>query len=726
MILYQSVTISMEYRHYYQSFLYFSSPHYGGARPPGDLRDVAIRAAPVSATERGSWESLVNESTTATWRWRHRAYLASPSPTETNQKRAHPFHTATESATTRPMDTIAVEFAESQRAGVAAMIRLAEGNAPSSPPVIESRLPRSQLPTPWEGPVTNRPDLDADAGRGADHGPSTVTAPVNSHQAVALATPILEQPIIPTPPTRVRSEGSADTKAETRLKRRTNQSRPAFGLIAALCLIVILTVQTVLSLKLVWSNSAYIDEATYLWAGHLEIAHWLHGDPIPLFQTWFSGAPVFYPPVAALADHMGGLTGARILSLGFMIGSTALLWSLTGRLFGRRAALFAAALFAVLGPTQFLGALATYDAMALLLLAISAWFVVAARDRRDSTLLLVASVVVLALANATKYATTLFDPVIVVLAALVSVDKHSRKAALGRVGYLTASVTALIAVFLALGGPFYMAGVVYTTLGRAIGTNSPLLVFQDSWKWAGAVGVLAWIGVIFCSRRSDRGQAAVLTILATAGLLAPLEQARIHTITSLHKHVDFGAWLAAPAAGYALARLSRIGTRRSLGLALAGLIALAMVPLEALGSEQAKDLYQGWPDTSSAMAQLRAVTRSYPGQYLAEDYDIPAYYLQSSVSGQRWSNTWYLSYTRPGTRRPLTGDAAYRAAIARDHFSLVILDFLATPRTDSQIVAAMQQAGGYKVVAVLPSSFGQYTIWAHRPANQTERRHGYH
>jgi hypothetical protein len=72
----------------------------------------------------------------------------------------------------------------------------------------------------------------------------------------------------------------------------------------------------VLSLKLVWSNSAYIDEATYLWAGHLEIAHWLHSNPIPLFQTWFSGAPVFYPPLAALADHVGGLTGARLLSLG--------------------------------------------------------------------------------------------------------------------------------------------------------------------------------------------------------------------------------------------------------------------------------------------------------------------------------------------------------------------------------------------------------------------------
>ena len=112
------------------------------------------------------------------------------------------------------------------------------------------------------------------------------------------------------------------------------------------------------------------------------------------------------------------------------------------RLFGGRAAFFAAALFAVLGPTQFLGALATYDAMALLLIAISAWCVVAARDRGDSTLLLVAGAAALALANATKYATALFDPVVVVLAALVISGQGRGKPGLGRAGYLAAFVTA--------------------------------------------------------------------------------------------------------------------------------------------------------------------------------------------------------------------------------------------------------------------------------------------
>ena len=93
----------------------------------------------------------------------------------------------------------------------------------------------------------------------------------------------------------------------------------------------------------------------------------LHGTPIPPFPSYFSGAPVIYPPMAALADSAGGLAAARILSLVFMLGATALLWDATRRLLGRRAAFFAAALFAVLGPTLHLGSFATYDAMSMFL-----------------------------------------------------------------------------------------------------------------------------------------------------------------------------------------------------------------------------------------------------------------------------------------------------------------------------------------------------------------------
>src|ERR1700689_3387124 len=138
-------------------------------------------------------------------------------------------------------------------------------------------------------------------------------------------------------------------------------------------LLTVLAVQAVLSLRLIWSNTAFQDEALYLRAGHLEWARWLHHAPIPNFPAYFSGAPVLYPPVGALADSIGGLAAARVLSLCFMLAVTSLLWATTGRLYGQRAALLAAGLFATLAGTQFLGAFATYDAMALFLLALATW-----------------------------------------------------------------------------------------------------------------------------------------------------------------------------------------------------------------------------------------------------------------------------------------------------------------------------------------------------------------
>jgi hypothetical protein len=85
-------------------------------------------------------------------------------------------------------------------------------------------------------------------------------------------------------------------------------------------LAVVLCVQAVLSLRLIRVNTAFQDEALYLWAGHMEWSHWLHGTSMPLYATYFSGAPVLYPPLGALADSPGGLVGARLLSLGFRDG----------------------------------------------------------------------------------------------------------------------------------------------------------------------------------------------------------------------------------------------------------------------------------------------------------------------------------------------------------------------------------------------------------------------
>jgi len=164
-------------------------------------------------------------------------------------------------------------------------------------------------------------------------------------------------------------------------------------------LLAVLVVQALLSVRLLGADTAFVDEAAYLWAGHLEWANWLHGVAIPQFSAYFSGSPVIYPPLGALADSVGGLTGARVLSLVFMLGATVLLWDVTSRMFGRQAGFFAAALFAVAGPTLHLGTFATYDAMALFLLALAAWLVAGAAEQQEAVGRMAGAGAVLALAE---------------------------------------------------------------------------------------------------------------------------------------------------------------------------------------------------------------------------------------------------------------------------------------------------------------------------------------
>jgi 4-amino-4-deoxy-L-arabinose transferase-like glycosyltransferase len=467
-------------------------------------------------------------------------------------------------------------------------------------------------------------------------------------------------------------------------------------------LFAVLAAQAVLSLRLIWSNTAFQDEALYLRAGHLEWARWLHHVPIPNFPAYFSGAPVLYPPLGALADGIGGLVAARILSLCFMLGVTSLLWATTVRLYGQRAALLAAALFATIAGTQFLGAFATFDAMALFLLSLAVWLGVRSADCqfRARITLLFASGLTLAAADAVKYATTLFTPVVFILLALAVRRKHPGGAWLAVLAAL-GSWLALAAAGILAGGHQYWLGITTSTLARPRSDVPVTAVIQHAYVWTSLILVLAVIGAVLSSRGEARGK-FLPVLLVAAALLAPAEQARLHTTVSLQKHVVFGAWFAAIAAGYAMARFSRVDPGRG----WAAVLALPIAASTLFGSMgQAASLTRVWPDSASLVGILRSAVGAHPGEYLAEDYDVEAYYLRAQVPWPRWSSTYYLSY--PGA---LPGAPSYRAAISSHFFSLVILDFGDTAATDNQITADMSHTGGYYVLARV----GPYTIWAAR------------
>ena len=455
-------------------------------------------------------------------------------------------------------------------------------------------------------------------------------------------------------------------------------------------LLAVLAVQAALSLGMLRVRTAFGDEALYLSAGHLEWSHWLHGTQIPEYQTWFSGAPVIYPPVGAIADSLGGLVAARLLSLIFMLGVTSFVWSTTTRLLAdERAAFFAAALFAVLAPTLHLGSYATYDAPALLLLAAATWCGSGAQGREKATRRIVVAGILLALANATKYATALYDPTVVCVILLSSWADAGRREAVRRAALLAGTAAAVLGVLLALGGVGYFTGIGVTTTGRIHGTDTASLVFTDTWSWTAVVGVPALIAVGVCVVRRRWPQALLLAVLGLSAVLAPADQAHIHTVTSLNKHVDFGAWFAAIAAGYLLSMLAR---RRVILVASLA----ALIPVTAMGTAQARAMID-WPDEAGLVKVVEPLT-AHGGHFLVETGDVLQYYLPDTTWRQ-WSDTAddSLDY--------------YQQAIARHYFSVVVLNFNQTPAADDAITLELSATSGYRLAAKVPSGNTVFYVW---------------
>ena len=502
-------------------------------------------------------------------------------------------------------------------------------------------------------------------------------------------------------------------------------------------LLAVLAVQAALSLRLLRADTASQSEALYLHAGHLEWAHWLHGAAIPAFPSYFSGAPVIYPPVGAVADAIGGLAGARALSLAFMLGATVLLWGAAARLFGRRASFFAVALFAVLGTTLHLGAFATNDAMSVFLVSLAAWCVIRAGAREPATRWMVAAAAALALANAASYNCLLFDPLIAAL-ALLTAPGGGRLAA-RRAGTVLAATAALLAAGLGAGGGSYLGGFERTMLTRAAGSASPLAVLDQSWSWAGLVLVLAISGlVVSCASRQGAAQAWLLGFCSAALVIGPLEQAHLHTAAALHQHVGLGAWFAAIAAGYTVDRFitaSPPGRGRAVTCAAC---VIALIFPAALGLTQSRSFSSSWPNAKSFISIFTPLADQSTGPLLVEDPSIAEYYASAGAQWQRWSST--RNITRPAGVS-VGGPAAsasvtsagkapvYAKYIAEGYFSFVALNYADTTSLDGQITADLRRNPHYHIIQVVPYGtevppigLGTYVIWQYQA---TTRQAGY-
>ena len=450
-------------------------------------------------------------------------------------------------------------------------------------------------------------------------------------------------------------------------------------------LTAICAVQAALSLTLVWSNTAFSDEGDYLRIGHLEIANWLHGTswPSAYADHVLSGSPIIYPPLGALADSAGGLAAARILSLALMLGTTVLLYLTASRLLGRGGAIAAAALWALSEPALRL-TFATFDPLSVFLTALSAWLIVQAGYRRRSGSIVVAAAAALALANVTAYSGVVIDPVVIVFALLVWQSRMRARRAVIR----TACFAGCFAVFfgLLMTASRSWAGIMFTVIHRSAPDHqSTQLVLKDIWAFSGLLIVLAVIGA-FTAASTERWQrAALLVLLGCAAFIVPAAQLHERTAWSLDKHLAYGMWFAAIAAGYAASQLIRWlpGTSRRL-TAVCCVIALAYPAVN--GWRTAWQVYHSWPNARSLITVLApAAAQSRGFIYVAGQWRVAAYYVPQGREWKRWTAAVPLD---PVTVPESQQEDYYTSQLNNGNYGLIALFYPTTFSSAPQLTGA--------------------------------------
>jgi hypothetical protein len=539
-------------------------------------------------------------------------------------------------------------------------------------------------------------------------------------------------------PVPVRPQPSAPSRSARHAKGRVAAALPSPGmpdkandryapsrrrtLVSRLALLVILILQAVLTLRL--RNTAFEDEALYLYSGRMEILHLLHGAALQgNYTAYFSGAPVLYPVLGAALNMVGGLALARALSLVEMLAVTVMLYSIARHLFNERAALCAVALFAVSESTQYVGHLATYDATCLFLLAVAATIAVRTSNCRWPVFMLAAPLV--ALAVAVKYAGALYVPTIACLPALAGWTTVGRRRLLLYPVAFCAVVAGLLALGLHYGGHGYIEAITSTTTNRAQGGVPDSTILRESVAWGGLATALAAVGAVGYAWRPRTEPSELIApggprtrrillgaVMFGTMLLAPLYQMHLHTDVSLQKHIGFGLFFAAPVAGVGMVRLVGDHFRRPhFGIAIWS----AML---ALGMTQSSSQYHMWPQTNSFVSALTPYLAPHD-MYLIEVPEVPIYYLEGRSDAQPYQflSTYTITYQDPDGQI-LTGNPGFAAAVRNGYFKIIAYDDTVTPATDAVIAQAIKQSGDYYEAKVLHLSDSagpvNYYIWVKR------------
>jgi hypothetical protein len=483
-------------------------------------------------------------------------------------------------------------------------------------------------------------------------------------------------------------------------------------------ILLILALQAAVSVIML-RNTAFQDEALYLYAGRQIIHHWAGGHvPYENYAFYFSGYPYVYPVIGGFLDMIGGLELARGFSMACMLGVTAIVYLLTRKVFDKPAALFASAAYALTGVVLFLGRLATFDAFCLFLIALATTIAVRGGiGKRPWITLAIGPVLILAILA--KYAGMLFImPVFGVLACLGVVFVGWWRVFVRFTLALASFAASLYVAYKTMDKSAFHAISGSTTNRTAILAEPRLTLLLHVLEMGGLIYLLAAVGLLLVLRHQPRFR-LLAVVLFGSSWLAPVYHIYMQESISLFKHITYGLFFAMPLAGYALAWLSGYG-RQSLprphrGYWLSG-VAIVMV-IFTLSLRQAHTLYTGWANTSALSTALHTQIRDGTGRILAEDIEVARFDTMDITEPWQWNGVRFTYYVDAQHHQYL-GDPALAQAIKAGYYSWVELSFNAIPNEAYFAASQMAATRNYDLIAVIlfQNSYGKGHVYLWRLA----------
>ncbi len=480
-------------------------------------------------------------------------------------------------------------------------------------------------------------------------------------------------------------------------------------------LILILAMQASVSV-ITLHNTAFQDEALYLYAGQQIFHQWM-GGPVPLdrYAYYFSGYPDVYPVIGGVLDMIGGLELARWFSLFCMMGVNSIIYYSTLKFFQRPAAIFASATYASLGTVLFLSRLATFDALCLFLIALATCMAYKMSVSRHPWLTLTMGPL-LVLSVLAKYAAMLFALPVLGILVFCSIAFQGWWRMLLRLSMAVVSlVISLVVTYYFMNKLAFHAIDGSTTNRVALIQKPPQELFIYVLQMTGIVYAAAFLGVMLVFFYYQRFRLVALLLFASSWL-APAYHIYKQEGVSIDKHLAFGLFFAMPLAGSALAWLSGYMHRtvsNSYGRHwMAGLSVVLLVSI--LGMQHSQRIYSSWADTSDLSYALHTQMRDGGGHYLVEDIEVARYDAKDITEAWQWTGVYYFYYPKIAQHDPL-GTEDLRRAINDRYFDLVELSFNYQPVQARLIALQMVASGNYELIDRIQfqNSFGigYFYLW---------------